>query len=286
MFCLIAIWSALTLFKSKDEINIFLENWQSATYNGVDITAFYFMIGAFASFVVFSVILMYFLLFTKQLGKEKTIEEIIEVEEIIDEPREKVIETELYPEESVVEPDIPEDKVIEKKVSKALKTEEKSEPVKVIVEEEEDILKYKEATKEKIKQEEAKIASAKNEKKTSKRLSFEERLELADQDLKDIYSEIKKYIEGYGIKARMSKTGESYRLHTVRYLKITIAGKKLKLYYNLDPNKYKDTPIPFQDVSDKKVYKDIPFAFKVKSDLSIKRAKKLIDDMLENVELD
>lgn len=294
IFSTLTLWTALTAYNAKDEINQFLNNWQSTNFSGVVITSFYLMEIFFVLFFCFSLLSLYFILFTKQMEKEKTIEEIVEVEEVVDEPQERIVEKELFPEEKVEEPQIPEEKVIEKKVD-SLKTSkmESNKNVKVISDDEEAIAKVNSPAKEiseptkskKIdKKVEVKPSLVKPEKTSSKRMTFQERLDASDQELKKIYREIKEYIESYGVKSRISKTGDSYRLHTVRYLKITVAGKKLKLYFNLNPNDYKDSTIPFQDVSDKKVYEDVPFAFKVRSPLSIKRAKSLIDDMMEKVE--
>jgi hypothetical protein len=78
------------------------------------------------------------------------------------------------------------------------------------------------------------------------------------------------------VKSRVSNSGDTFRLHTKSYLKITIAGKGLKLYFALDPKKFKDSPIPVKDASNKNIYKEIPSCFKVKSPLSLKRAKQLL----------
>jgi hypothetical protein len=51
--------------------------------------------------------------------------------------------------------------------------------------------------------------------------------------------------------------GDIFRLHKEEYVKITIAGKGLKLYMALNPEDYKDGPIPVDDASDKKIYKEI-----------------------------
>ena len=64
-------------------------------------------------------------------------------------------------------------------------------------------------------------------------------------------------------------------------MKITIAGKGLKLYYALDPKDYENSTLPVQDAGHKGVYRDIPLVFKVKSDLSLRRAKQLIADVME-----
>jgi len=112
------------------------------------------------------------------------------------------------------------------------------------------------------------------------RIPFEERMKVAEQDLLDNYNELKNYILSYGVKSRVSNSGDTFRLHTETYVKITIAGKGLKLYYALDPKAYADSTIPVTDVSHKSIYVEIPACFKVKSVLSVKRAKQLVDDVM------
>ena len=63
-------------------------------------------------------------------------------------------------------------------------------------------------------------------------------------------------------------------------MKLTIAGKSLKLYFALKPEDYKDSTIPVADASNKNAYVDIPLVFKVKSGLSMRRAKQLIADVM------
>ena len=111
------------------------------------------------------------------------------------------------------------------------------------------------------------------------RLSFAEKMAKADQDQMDNYNELKAYALGYGLKSRLSSGGDSFRLHTKTYLRIGMVGKGLKLYFALNPADYKDSTIPVKDVSNKNLYKEIPLCFKVKSGLSVKRAKQLIDDV-------
>ncbi|MCX5775394.1 MAG: hypothetical protein NTV44_03410 [Firmicutes bacterium] len=112
------------------------------------------------------------------------------------------------------------------------------------------------------------------------RVPFEERMKVAEKDLLDNYNELKNYILSYGVKSRVSNSGDTFRLHTETYVKITIAGKGLKLYYALDPKAYADSTIPVTDVSHKSIYVEIPACFKVKSVLSVKRAKQLVDDVM------
>ena len=108
------------------------------------------------------------------------------------------------------------------------------------------------------------------------RISFAERLGKADKVLKEHYNELKSEILSYGIKSRVSNSGDTFRLHTKTYVKMVVAGKALKLYFALDPKEYKDSTFPVGDASNKGLYKEIPLFFKVKSELSVRRAKQLI----------
>jgi len=113
------------------------------------------------------------------------------------------------------------------------------------------------------------------------KVTFEERLSKADPALIDKYHEIRDEIMSYGVKSRVSSSGDTFRLHTVKYMKIVVAGKKLKLYMRLNPKAYDGTTIPHLDASNKQLYTEIPMVFKVSSDLSVKRAKGLIEDMMK-----
>ena len=113
------------------------------------------------------------------------------------------------------------------------------------------------------------------------RIPFEERMVSADKEMQDNYNELKNEILSYGVKSRVSNSGDTFRLHRKTYVKLTIAGKSLKLYFALNPEDYKDSTIPVQDASEKNIYAEIPLVFKVKSALSMKRCKQLIADVME-----
>lgn len=113
------------------------------------------------------------------------------------------------------------------------------------------------------------------------RIPFEERLLASEKELQDTYSELKNEILSYGVKSRISSAGDTFRLHRKTYIKMTVAGKSLKLYFALNPDDYRDSPIPVQDASEKGIYAEIPLVFKVKSPLSVRRCKQLIQDVME-----
>ena len=119
------------------------------------------------------------------------------------------------------------------------------------------------------------------EKKPIIRIPFQERMMNADEEMKKNYNELKNEIMSYGVNSRVSSSGDAFRLHRKTYVKLTIAGLSLKLYFALNPEDYKDSPIPVQDAGHKGIYAEIPLVFKVKSGLSMRRAKELIQTVME-----
>ena len=122
---------------------------------------------------------------------------------------------------------------------------------------------------------------AQADKKPIIRIPFTERMINADPEMQKNYNELKNEIMSYGVNSRVSNSGDTFRLHRVTYIKITIAGLSLKLYFALNPDDYKDSTLPIQNAGHKGIYADIPLVFKVKSGLSMRRCKQLIADVFE-----
>ena len=117
--------------------------------------------------------------------------------------------------------------------------------------------------------------------KSAPRVPFAQKMVKADKDLQDKYNELKNEILAYGAKSRVSISGDTFRLHRKAYVKITLVGKTLKVYFALNPRDYVDSPIPVTDASDKASYEEVPALLKVKSNLSVKRAKELVAQAME-----
>lgn len=130
-----------------------------------------------------------------------------------------------------------------------------------------------------VKKEEVVAVPESSSKEKAEFVPFGVRLRNADKELVDAYNELKSEILSYGIKSRVSSTGDSFRLHTKTYVKMVIAGKCLKLYLALNPRDYRDSTYPFDDASKMVAHKETPFVFKIKSGLSVRRAKVLISDV-------
>ena len=123
------------------------------------------------------------------------------------------------------------------------------------------------------------VVKASKSKEIIERVPFTDKIRRADKELKNKYEELKAYLLSYGLKSRISIDGDTYRLHTVKYVHVTIAGKKMKVYYALDPKAYENSTTPVKEARAKK-YNDVPAYLDVKSDLSVKRAKALIDEVM------
>ena len=119
-----------------------------------------------------------------------------------------------------------------------------------------------------------------NEKNPIIRIPFTTRMLDADKEMQSNYNELKNEILSYGVNSRVSNSGDTFRLHRKTYVKITIAGKSLKLYFALNPADYADSKMPIGDASQHAVYAETPLIFKVKSGLSVRRAKELIRDVM------
>ena len=109
------------------------------------------------------------------------------------------------------------------------------------------------------------------------RIPFAEKIVKADKELQAKYNEIKSELLAYGASSRVSVACDTFRLHRKPYAKITVVGKTLKVYFALNPRDFVDSPIPVVDASDKVAYEEVPALLKVKSNLSVKRAKELAE---------
>ena len=110
----------------------------------------------------------------------------------------------------------------------------------------------------------------------NKRQPFMVRIITADLDTKANYNEIKNELLSYGVKSRLSRGGDTFRLGGKEYAKIYLVGKTLKVYFALSPEDYKDSTYPIEDVGHRPNYAGMPLLFKVKSKLSVRRCKELI----------
>ena len=186
--------------------------------------------------------------------KEEKVEETKVVNEVKEEPKEEV-------KEEKVEAPLP---------------EVKEEPVEVVTEEPKEEVKKTPI----IPQKEVRGKEKNIEKGEVVNLAFDERMVASEDDIKNSYQTLKSLLLSYGLNSRVSSTGDTFRLSKKTYCKITLSGSALKIYLALDPKSYVNSAIPVNDSSSKEAYKQIPLGFRVKSDLSLRRARDLIIDCM------
>lgn len=180
----------------------------------------------------------------------------------------------------------PKEEPVEEPVEEPAPEEPEEEPEEVEEEEEEVIL----AAEGEESNDEFEIVEVVNENgekiriKRRRRASFESKLKRSEYDIRHKYYDLRDYIKWYGLSNRISIPGDSFSYKRRKYAFITIVGKHIKFYIALDPDKYENSPIPVERATAKK-FVDTPCVLKIKSDLSYRRAKLLVDDMMKEVGL-
>lgn len=111
--------------------------------------------------------------------------------------------------------------------------------------------------------------------------SFIARIIQSSDDVKRYYGQIKNAMLAYKkVNSSVAWGAERFNKGRETIAKLKIRGKTLCLYLNLDPNEYKTSVYHHVDVSDNKSMHGTPMMVKIKSPLGVKKAIRLIDDML------
>ena len=111
--------------------------------------------------------------------------------------------------------------------------------------------------------------------------SFAQKMLLADEVIKDRYDELKNYALRFKrLKARISKKFDSINQGRLQFVKLSVAGKTLKLFLNMDIA-LTDPKFHCKDMRDKKTYEPVPVLLRIKSGRAVKYAKILIDQCAE-----
>ena len=200
---------------------------------------------------------------------------------VSDEEPEEVEEPEDEPEEQ------PAEEPVEEPVEEPKEEQPAEEPAEEPVEEEEADEDEEEDEEEGDEEQPAdsNLPAGLNIKGKRRRASFETRLNNSEFDLRHKYYDLRDYIKWYGLRNRISIPGDTFSYKRQRYVFVTIVGKHIRVYLGLDPNDYADSTIPVEPATAKK-YEDLPCLLRVKSDLSYRRAKKLVDDVMQKIGID
>lgn len=111
--------------------------------------------------------------------------------------------------------------------------------------------------------------------------SFAQKMMACDEVLQDRYDELKNHALRFKrLKSRISKKFDSINQGRLQFVKLSVAGKTLKLFLNMDINAA-DPKFHCKDMRDKKTYETVPVLLRVKSGRAVKYAKILIDRCAE-----
>ncbi len=107
--------------------------------------------------------------------------------------------------------------------------------------------------------------------------SFAQKMMLADEIIQDRYDEVKNYALRFKkLKTRISKKFDSINKGRLQFVKLSVAGKTLKLYLNMDISEV-NPKFRCRDMSDKVTYETVPVMLRIKSGRAVRYAKILID---------
>ena len=111
--------------------------------------------------------------------------------------------------------------------------------------------------------------------------NFAEKMLAASEIIQDRYDELKNYALRFRkLKSRISKMFDSINMGRFHFVKLSVAGKTLKLYLNMDISTV-DPKFRCVDMSGKKTYVTVPVMLRIKSGRAMKYAKRLIDQCAE-----
>lgn len=111
--------------------------------------------------------------------------------------------------------------------------------------------------------------------------SFIARIIQSSDDVKNYYGSVKHALLSYKkVNSNVGWSSERFNKGRETVARLKIRGKTLCLYLALDPNEYKTSVYHQVDVSDNKSVNGTPMMVKIKSPLGVKKAIRLIDELL------
>ena len=219
------------------------------------------------------------------------------VEEVVEEPVEETAEEEVA-EESTEE--TTEEEVVEEEPTEEPTEEPAEEPAEEIVEETTEEEVVEETAEEPVEEESAEEIVAdipdvveepveevvdepveEVSKEPVYQPTFAEKMNIADEDIQRRYDELKNYALRFKkLTWRISKKYDSINMGRFQFVKLSVAGKTLKLNLNMDISEA-DPKYHCVDKRETKTYEDVPCQMRIKSDRGLKYAKELIDQCAE-----
>ena len=116
--------------------------------------------------------------------------------------------------------------------------------------------------------------------------SFEANLIQSEDTIKDYYSELKNYIMSFkGVKSRFSWKFETFNKGRNPFFKIKLRGKTILLYCAIDPNSIDKAKYRHEAINNK-LFADVPTLLKIKAGLNVRRAKEIINLVMQNYQME
>lgn len=113
-------------------------------------------------------------------------------------------------------------------------------------------------------------------------LSFRAKMTSLSDEAKGFYRELKdEFLTYKKVKTRISWKSEAVRKGRETIAKFAVRENTLCVFLALDPDQYKDSKYVFESVKEIKAYEGVPMLVRVKSDLSCRKVKELIADIMQ-----
>ena len=182
--------------------------------------------------------------------------------------------------DKVEDEQVEEQPVEEEQVAEEVKEEpvQEASEEEIVEDDEEEVEEDNEEDDEDLDEEEVEEEQAEGEKgftgfgKRHKRVPFENKIRRADPETRQKYKDLVAGLREYDFNDRKSIPGETFSYKKEKMVFITISGKTLRAYFNINPAEFADSPIPIVDVSEVKKYSATPSCLKIKSNLAVRRA--------------
>lgn len=115
----------------------------------------------------------------------------------------------------------------------------------------------------------------------AERKTFVDKVKKLSPEVKQIYNIVKNEFMKYnGVTNKLTNSCDVLYKGRNQIAKINFTKSRVRLYLGLDPNNAGYAKIPHKDLSNKRAHARTPFYMLLKSPLSVKRAKKLIADLM------
>ncbi|MDE6656151.1 MAG: hypothetical protein K2J85_04080, partial [Anaeroplasmataceae bacterium] len=118
------------------------------------------------------------------------------------------------------------------------------------------------------------------------RRTFLDRIRKASPELKQVFNIVKNELMKFNnVSNKLTNFYDSFYIGRKLVCKLSLTSKKLKVYLAVDPSRYNERQFPHKDVSDKKSQAKTPYYTMVRSQLSVRRINKVIDDLMDDYNL-